>query len=227
MNQTTLAVINEENPIEIQLRSTVQELCELAGDMMIMTRADLSAATDIVKAIKTRFRDAEEERKRLVRPFNDGVSAINARFKAMTTPLSDAENDLKAKMLAFQKEEEKRAQEEATRIEKARREAEEKARKEAEEQAAESDRAPLPEVVKEAPPTPIVQAHKPTTYGQTGAVSTVKKRWVFDLVNIQELAASRPDLVTVDTVKINQEIRGKGGNIPGLNIFEKEEMQVR
>jgi len=225
MNQAALAIVNEENPVEVQLRSTAQELCESASDVVIMTRSDLSLATDLVKSIKTRFRDIEDERKRLVRPFNDGVDAINARFKSMTVPLKDAEDSLKAKMLSFQKEEEKRAQEEAARIEKSRREAEEKARKEAEESSSGDDirSMPLPVIAEAA----VVPLHKPTTYGQTGAVSTVKKQWTFELEDIKALANSRPDLVIVDTVKVNQEIRGKGGEIPGLRVYEKDVLQVR
>lgn len=225
MNQAALAVINDETQVEAALRTTAQELCDSAGDFIIMTRADLSAATDLVKTIKTRFRDVEDERKRLVKPFNDGVDAINARFKSMTVPLKDAEETLKTKMLAFQKEEERRAKEEQERIEKARREAEEKARKEAEESGNGDDIRSMsrPEPV-EAPPAPV---HKPTTYGQTGAVSTVKKQWTFELVDIRALANARPDLVVVDTVKINQEIRGRGGDIAGLRIYEKDVLQVR
>lgn len=225
MNQAALAIVNEENPVEVQLRSTAQELCELAGDVMIMTRADLSLATDLVKNIKTRHRDIEDERKRLVRPFNDGVDAINARFKSMTVPLKDAEDSLKNKMLAFQKEEEKRAQEEAARIENTRQLAEEKARKEAEETSNGDDIRSMPLPVAAEPV--VAPLHKPTTYGQSGAVSTVKKQWTFELTDIKALANARPDLVVVDTVKINQEIRGKGGEIPGLRVYEKDVLQVR
>lgn len=220
-----LALIQEENPVEIRLRATAQELCETAGDIMIMTRPDLSHATDIVKAIKTRTKEIEEERTRIVKPFNDGVKAINQRFKGMTAPLEEAEASVKSKMLAFQKDEERRANEEAARLAKIQREADEKARKEAEEQSNGDDIRSMPLPIKtEAVIAPV---HRPTTYGQTGAVSTVKKVWAFELLDIKALAAARPDLVSVDTVKINQLIRGVGGEIPGLRIFENDMIQVR
>lgn len=218
-----LAVVTQENPVEVRLRATAQELCVNAEEVVIFSRADLSHATDLAKSIKQRHKEIEDERKRMVQPFNDGVKAINARFKAMTSPLEDAENDLKRKMLAFQKEEEARAREEADRIAKAQAEAEAKRLAEEAEQETTLDRPALPAAM----PAIAAPAHRPTTYGQTGAVSTVKKVWAFELVDIQALAASRPDLVMVDTVKINQEIRGKGGNIPGLRVFENEIIQVR
>lgn len=245
-----LALIDQENPVEVQLRKSSTELVEHASNIVIFTRADLSVATDIVKAIKNRHKDIEEERTRIVKPFNEGVKAINARFKAMTAPLEDAETDLKGKMLVFQREEERKAREEAARLEKVRCEQEEKERaewaaKEKERLRLEAEEAkrvaaegneddirsmPLPVAetpVYVPPPAIVAPAHKPTTYGQTGAVSTVKKQWAFELADIRQLAAARPDLVIVDTVKINQEIRGRGGNIAGLHIFEKDILQVR
>lgn len=226
-----LAILNDhqatETQKEIQFRHTVQELCEAGNSVVLMTRADLSHATDLVKIIKTRSKEIEEERTRLVKPFNDGVKAINARFKAMTSPLDEAETEVKNKMLLFQREEQKRANEEVARQEKIRQESIARAHQQAEEEAANSpqDRplvAPAMEVH-----APIVSQHRATTYGQTGAVSTVKKQWAFDLLDIQVLAAARPDLIQVDTVKINQEIRGRGGVIPGLNIYEKDIISVR
>lgn len=215
----------EITPNEVRLSNTSKELCEMAEDALIMSRADLSECTDLVKTIKLRFKEIEEERDSIVRPFNEGVKAINARFKLITNPLMEAETGLKGKMLAFQKEEEKRAKAEEARLEAVRKEAEEKARKEAEENSSGDDirSMPLPPSI----PLPIPPLHKPTTYGQTGAVSTVKKVWAFELTDIQKLALARPDLIMVDTVKINAEIRGKGGNIDGLRIFENEIMQVR
>lgn len=227
-----LAIITDnqvtETPKEIQFRHTVQELCEAGSSVILMTRADLSHATDLVKIIKTRSKEIEEERTRLVKPFNEGVKAINSRFKAMTAPLDEAETEVKNKMLAFQREEKKRADEEVAKQEKIRQEALARAQKQAEEEAENSpqDRPIGPPPMSEIPVS-VVSQHRPTTYGQTGAVSTVKKQWTFDLLNIQALAAARPDLVVVDTVKINQEIRGRGGVIPGLNVYEKDVISVR
>jgi hypothetical protein len=219
-----LAVIPPD--VEVQLRTTSRELVSLAGDVIIMTRADLSLATDLVKTIKTRAKEIEEERVRLVKPIKDSVKEIDARFKALIVPLEEAEADVKAKMLAFQKAEDARIAEETRRAEEARRVAEEKARKEAEESSNGDDirSMPIPEVPKIEP---VIPQHRPTTYGQTGAVSTVKKVWAFDLVDIKALANARPDLIMVDTTRVNQEIRGKGGDISGLRVYEKEIMQVR
>lgn len=220
-----LQAVMEVTPNEVRLLNTSKELCEMAEDILIMSRNDLSSATDLVKTIKQRHKEIETERTGLVKPFNDGVKAINARFKLMTDPLETAESGVKSKMLSFQKEEEKRAKAEEARLEAIRKEAEEKAKKEAEESSNGDDirSMPLPPSI----PLPIPPIHKPTTYGQSGAVSTVKKVWAWELLDIQKLAVARPDLVMVDTVKINAEIRGKGGEIAGVRIFENDVIQVR
>lgn len=214
------AVIIDQTPVEIQLRQTSSQLCEIAANVVIMDRNDLSEATDLVKQIKGRAKEIEDERTRLVKPFNEGVKQINGRFKSMLTPLEEAEADVKGKMLAFQKDEERKAEEERRRIEAIRLEAERNAQAENPVQA---------QQIEIAVPKPVMPAttFKPTTYGQTGATSTVKKVWAFELVDIQKLAIARPDLITIDQVKINQEIRGKGGVIDGLRIFEKDVIQVR
>lgn len=228
-----LAVISDENEVEVQLRATAQELCSAAGEVVIFTRADVSHATDLVKAIKDRAKQIEEERTRLVKPFNEGVKQINGRFKAMLAPLQDAETEVKGKILSFQREEEKKAREEQQRLEQERlkREQEERKRLEAEEDARkaemeegeEYDRPAMP--VAPAPvAAPVASSFRPTTYGQTGAVSTVKKQWASELVDITQVPA---EYLLLDQVKVNQAIRAGLRDIPGLRIFEKEILQVR
>lgn len=219
-----VALKTDTTPREQEFRATVDDLCEAGSNLIIMSQADVSYATDIVKAIKSRFKEIEDERTRIVKPFNDGVKAINARFKALTQPLEEVEAEVKNKMLAFRKEEQARIDAENARLEKARKEAEELAR-----QQAEASGQTEPQTIMDTlPPIPApAQQPRATVYGQTGAVSTVKKQWAFELVDIKALAMARPDLVQVDTVKINQEIRGCGGDIAGLRIFEKEIIQVK
>lgn len=203
--------------------ATVGQLCDAATGVVIIGTEDLSEATDLVKLIKTRYKEIEGERVQMVKPFNDGVKHINERFKKMLEPLESAESEIKKKMLTFQ-------QEEARIAEAARKEAERKAAEEAERLAKEAaERSPAEPVVTEvvASVVPFVPPPPKTTYGQYGAVSSMRKIWAYEVTDIAALAASRPDLVTVDAGRINAEIRGKGGEIPGLRIFEKETIAIR
>ncbi len=232
-----LALVTEENDIEVQLKATAAELCEAASNVVIFTRPDLSRATDLVKAIKDRAKQIEDERTRLVRPFNEGVKQINGRFKAMLTPLQEAEADMKSKMLTFQQEEARKAESERLKREEdqRKREAEDRQRCEEEErkrlaektEGEEQDRAPLPQAVVEqqaSPPAPVASNFRPTTWGQTGATSTVKKVWTFEPVDISQVPAQ---YLVIDQVKVNQAIRAGTRDIPGLRIFEKDTISIR
>lgn len=238
MNQ--VAHFEQETQVEVAIRQNAQQLIATAAKVMVLSREDLSEATDILKEIKNRIKTAEEERKDLVSPFNDGVKRINSRFKAMLEPLAEAGEKLASKMLQFQQSEERKAREEAARLEKIRLEEEKKKREEAEaarkaEEAAilensggeQLDRAAPPPAAPEPPPSqPItVQSlHKPTTYGQTGAVSTVKKIWAFELVDLSQVPV---EFCVLDQVKVNQAIRAGAREIPGLRIFQKDSLSVR
>lgn len=211
-----VAINNED-----KLVNSVSSLVEAATYLKVTTPEELSNATDIVKLIKTKHKEIDGERTALVKPLNDTVDRINGRFKTILAPLKTAEDEVKAKMLTFQQEEVRKAEE-------ARREAERKAAEEtariAKEQAEAAPDAPVAivEVVPVLPP-----AAPRTSYGSFGGTSSMKKVWVFELEDIQKLAAARPDLVTVDASKVNAEIKGKGGEIPGLKIYQKDTIAVR
>jgi hypothetical protein len=216
MNAVAQTVDNEP-----KLVATVTEMCEVASHLKVSSPQELANATDVVKLIKTRHNAIEEERTTLVKPLNDTVKRINDRFKTILAPLAEAEVGVKSKMLAYQQEENRKAEE-------ARREAERKAREDAEriakEQASLAPNSPPPmvEVAAILPPPP-----PQTTRGAFGSTSTLKKVWVYEVEDIQKLAAARPDLVMVDAAKINGLIRGVGGEIPGLKIYQKETIAVR
>lgn len=220
--------------VEVQLRSTATKLIDDAGALRIFTAADLSYATDLLKSLTERGKQAEEERKRLVKPFNDGVAQINARFKSITLPLQDAVGMLKDKMLTFQRAAERKAEEERQRRQ---REQDEIDRKERERKAAEEaqnlkeatdgeeqDRAAPPARIEEPPPPAVASSFKPSTYGQTGAISTVKKVWKHELADISQVPAQ---YLLLDTVKVNQAVRAGIREIPGVRIFQTEELAVK
>lgn len=221
-----LALQQDLSTIEIQdedrIVNTVSSLTEVAAYLKVSTQEEMANATDVVKLIKSRWKEIEGERTALVKPLNDTVGRINSRFKTILAPLAEAETTVKGRMLAFQREEARKAEE-------ARKEAERKAEEERARLAAEVASLDRPEIPlpPEPAPAPAITETPKTTYGSFGGVSTVKKSWAFELADIAALAAARPDLLMVDAVKVNAEIRGKGGDIPGLRIFERETISVR
>lgn len=226
------ALVVPETPTESQIKTSATALVAEALNLKIFTRSDLSYATDLVKTIKDRARAAEDERTRIVGPFNQGVKHINGRFKVITQPLEDAEVALKAKMLAFQRDEQRKAEEERQRLqrEQTQRENEERERNREKDvervaiatEGEEQDRATPPPI--EVAPVEIASKFKPVTYGQTGAASTVRKVWASEIVDITLIPK---EFIVADQVKINQAVRAGIREIPGVRIFQKEEMVIK
>lgn len=220
-----VAVINAD--VETRLRLSAKELIDKADEVIIFTRNDLSLATDICSEIKKRIKVIEDEREKIVKPINEGVKQVNNNFKTIRIPLEEAETRLKSSMLKFQQDEQRKADEERKKLEAEQRIRDEEIRvAETEAQKVFGHNNPPEPIGKSSAPA-IQSSFKPSTYGQTGATSTLKKVWKFELTDIAALAAARPDLVTVNQVAINQEIRGQGGVIAGLRIYQDDVLQVR
>lgn len=84
---------------------------------VVTSAADLEVATDTLSIIKTVAKDMEADRKSRVKPLNDEVSAINAEYKPLTTDLGEAEDYIKKQILTYSEAVEKKAAEEAAKLE--------------------------------------------------------------------------------------------------------------
>lgn len=234
MTDSLLPATAAPTEVETKLRVDVQTAVDEADNVILLTRNDLSVATDIVKAIKTRLKTIEDERTKITKPINAGLDQLNARFRAIAAPLLQAESTLKGKMLKFQQEEEARAEAERKKEEEAQRkaQAEARAREEAERKASPPKVDAIEELLKPEEPAlpavpPPVSSYKPTTYGQSGATSTVQKRWTWELIDVKKLATSNPEWVMADSVKLNKAVQAGVREIPGVRVYQKDVIQVK
>lgn len=209
--------------VESTLRVAASVLIEQANDTVIMTAADVSAATDVLKAIKTRSNIIEDERTKITKPINEGVKQINARFKAIADPLLQAETVLKNKILKFQREEYNRQEAERQRQEEAARQR--LAAMPKVEVPLDRGGHQAPEIIPHEPP-PVAEQPR-TVYGQSGATSTVKKVWACEVTDVVELAKHNKEWVTPDMPKLNKAIQAGVRDIPGVRVFQKEILQVK
>ena len=215
MNKPVL-VIEKHEP---EVAGRAGELVQMAARCIIQSDEDLGKASDLLKFIKTLFKKAEEERKSITDPINASVKILNAKFKTITDPLDKAEKDIKAKILAFELDKRRKA-EEAARLE-ALRIAEESAL--AALNATEStifDDAP--EVTTEAPATTITAATP--IRGNYGSTTTLVKRWTFEVTDISKVP---PEFLEVNLVAVREEIRKGIRTIEGIRIFETESVSSR
>lgn len=87
---------------ETQISANVQTLCERANSIEVWDEDSANACADIAKFISSAIKIAEDERKSIVSPFNNGVKAINNRFKKITDPLNAALAVVKGRLLTYQ-----------------------------------------------------------------------------------------------------------------------------
>lgn len=108
-----LEIIEHESAQEPAIRTKAQAMLDAANRAVIDSKEAMESAVSFSVTIRNLFRKAEEERKAIVQPFNEGVSRINARFKTITHKLDQAKDVLNQKILIFQREENRKKEAEA------------------------------------------------------------------------------------------------------------------
>jgi hypothetical protein len=187
----------------------------------IPDEAEFSRLNDTLGNWKRAAKELELTRKALVEPHNGAVRAINEFFRFLLVPGADFEARAKKLMVLYRQEEESRRRREA---EAARVRQEQAAVKEAEAEA-QGDLAAAQEASREQTAAALaVPRAMPTTVKTQAATTTTRKRWTFEVV--------APDLVppsycTPDEKKIRAAVADGVREIPGVNVFETEELSVR
>lgn len=198
-------------------------LIEAARNAVIENEGHLSTGIDLLKSIKERVNAIETERKTWVNPLNEQVKRINAKFKTLSEPLEDARIGLNRKVLDCQRkiEDEKRKVAEEDRQ---RREAE--LLKAAEEKEALGNTEGAEKLLDYA--TKVVAKVEETGRGGfTGAKSTVRKTWTYEVTDIKALANARPDLVMVDSGAMRDAIRNELRECAGVRIYQEKSLSIR
>lgn len=237
MTTQDLKTIEKHDPA---ISGRAGELVSMAERCEIKTVEDLEKASDLLKFIKSTYKKAEEERKSITDPINASVKILNSRFKTITDPLSRAEDSVKAKILAFEQERRRKAEEEAR--EQARLDAIAAAEAEAKRKAEEASEKLIEDgqidifadpveieisvdVSSIVIPEPVV--NNAPVRGAYGSTTSVVKRWTYEVTDIAALAAFAPELVSVVGSLINAKIRDGVRDIPGLRIFQDESISSR
>lgn len=64
--------------------------------------------------------------------------------------------------------------------------------------------------------------------GEFGSVATLRDHWTWEVTDITELAAARPDLVSPNSKALNEAVRKRGSReLPGVNIFNDRRSVIR
>lgn len=114
---TTAALEPHEQEVATRVLDATSSLVEDANAVQVRDDEEAEAATDFLALIAGEKRRAEDARTFLVKPLNDHVREINARFKGPAEILKQADGIVRAKVLAYRSEQERKRQAEIRRLE--------------------------------------------------------------------------------------------------------------
>lgn len=111
---------------ELKKTADVPTLVKKA-DLTIVNQDQYNLAGDVLKEVKSRIKELDDERKKITKPLDDAKKAVMNLFKPPIELLEKAEAKIKGLMLTYSEEQEKKAREEQRKLQ-------EQAEKEAEKQ---------------------------------------------------------------------------------------------
>lgn len=208
----TDTVIVKVNPIgDVAVRgllAEVQKMLDFAKGRVVDTDEAVKSATEDLSLMSNLKKAIEGKRKEYTAPIKEQLDAVTDAFKAVADPLSEADRITREKVLAYRREQERKARE-AEEINRLRMEA---ARKEMELKGELTEPVNLVEVS----PAPV--AHVKTEVGNLGT----SKVWKFEVVDFAKLPDEykQPDLV-----KIGKVVRA-GVNVEGVRTWQEETLRI-
>jgi hypothetical protein len=215
------ALKSEKNEVSIDValwNARAIESQRLADRIEITDDMEEEIAVGFITGTTKFFKDAEEERKSQVDPFNSLVKKINRVYKSISDPLSASIEIVKKKRSAYLMEKDRKIAEENRR----RQEEHQKEIEEVQKLAAEMEtEAPVI-----APPPTILET-KEAVRTENGS-AFARKEWFAEVTDVELLYKTRPDLVKLETkLREIKSATKNGEQIPGLRVYQDYSQSTR
>lgn len=197
---------------DVEVESVVRSLDELkqeVNSLVIDDEAGYARASEILAQIARLKKRLEERRQFFVKPLNDQVKRINNLFKSLQEPLDRMDKKLRDAISDYRRQ-----------MEQKKREEEEFLRKKREILARLAEKKG--ETV--APPPPVETMPIPAAVRTENGLVTTRKVWTFRVID--ESLIPREYLV-LDESRVRKAIAAGVREIPGLEIYQHEEVVVR
>lgn len=199
----------DEQSKEIQeVKAQTGSVVETAQTIAIDNDADLENASGVLKTIADTKKEVEARRQFFVKPLNDQVKRINELFKGLAAPLLEADTMIRRKVSEYRAAQAEIARKEQERLNKLAAEQQARLDKKAEKKGVEAPKITAPVVA--APPTKV------------GNVAT-RKVWKFEITDAGKVPA---EYLVVDETKIRRDVNAGVREIPGVRIFQDEQIAV-
>lgn len=199
--------------LTVKVEADYAEVAAHVEGLKIETQEDYEKSIEYLASIKKRIKRLDETRKGLLQPINEAVKEANNKFKMLSEPYAKLEFALRAVVNDYIRREEKRAQIIAD---------QERKKREDELKRIEAAKKKGEVVEENIAPVKVEQANL-SVRTEAGFGST-KKRWTFEVVDIEKVPKQ---FLIVDSVAVNNEIRGGIREIEGLKIYQKTEISIR
>lgn len=190
------------NPNEKQLDKKIETESKQVSIITVKTNklisiksdADIIKATEFLVMIKDKIDSLEFERQSYTKPLNESLRRLNARFKELINPLSEAERAVKDAINKYKEQRETQRLEAQSKLQK----------KNGNVNIALLDS--VPDVIE----------------SKSGEIRTTR-RWVFEVVDEKKVPR---EYLKVDDSKVDAVISEGVRQIPGLRIYQKEDISV-
>jgi len=200
-----------------------------AVDIALASDDDKEIAAYFLADIKKLLKEIEGRRVQYVAPYNEKVKAANSWCKQYSTRLDAAGMRFKDKILAYEKklaDDRRRVEEEARKREEERlaklKELEAQAQKEAEPEVQQEIRQLKDDQVAEQ--IHLEETKRKKTQHFNGVSTTIKQVWTFEVEDINKIPI---DYLMVNDTLIRKAINAKVRNIPGVRIFQTDQLSSR
>ena len=100
------------------VQNQTSKAIEVARGLIIDSDAKMSEATEILKKIKVVGKMITEKKELITKPINQALKEAREMFRPLENDCSDAEREIKSKMIAYQNEVEMKRKKELEKIEK-------------------------------------------------------------------------------------------------------------
>jgi len=185
-------------PVEVvqKAESDAALMSQQAESILVTTTEQEEEAYLALRQIKQAIKTIEDKRKEITKPLNASLKATNSMFKKLAQPFVEADGIVREKVMDFRQEQEEKAQKELERREKI--------------QAAHKKKGhEIHEIIE-----PEAEVSK---------VTTVAKRWTFEVVDVNKVPR---EYLVLDNVAVNKAVRNGVREIDGLDIFQVEGLRV-
>ena len=233
MTKTTdPVVLKVKRPDEALFRSSESMLGHARSWEITTPETAIQAGGDL-KAVKTLAKQVNSKRLAITKPLNDALKEVNALFRPAQISLTNAEELLKSKILAYQNDQDRFARALQAKADATARKEQEKLEKRAAKAEAKgkTEKAEVLRQVAEAQTAPVIQSAAPKLAGVARRV-TWKAEVTDKLALIMHIVEERRDLmrlIKIDQAALNAEARHlkEKLNLDGVEVSEETSIAAR